>query len=127
MTKETYNILKRMEERPAMWLGECTLKALSSFLMGYQSGLTDKGIDEHILPTFEFFEWIKNKLGYYESTAGWANMILASTMGLDPKNIDWDSYDINVSSIQHNTSFKKFYELLEDYMNEKTECNRNKK
>jgi len=123
MTEATYKILKRMEERPAMWLGECTLKAFSIFLMGYQSSLTDRGIDEDILPSSDFFEWIKEKLGYYESTAGWANMILASTIGLSPRNIKWKNYDKEVSSEQHYSSVKKFFELLEEYMDEKTEQN----
>ena len=119
MTEETYKVLKRMERRPGMWLGECTLKAFCTFLMGYQSSLVDRGFDDDILPSYEFFEWVKDKLGYYESTAGWANMILASTMGLNPKTIKWEDYDKEVSIEQHLSSIKKFYELVEEFMNER--------
>ena len=108
-----------MEERSGMWFGENTLKALSSFLAGYNICLKDQGSEESILPTNDFFEWIKEKLEYSESTAGWANMILASTIGLNPKKIKWEQYDKGVTEEQHQASIKKFYKLVEEYMNEK--------
>lgn len=65
-----------------------------------------------------FFDWVADKLGFYESTAGWHNMILAVTIGLDPQNINWENYDDGVTTEQHIQSVKRFYELVEEYVTE---------
>lgn len=119
MIKTNYKLLKQLEHRPALWTGQYTLKGLHTYLAGYEHAVRDNNLrrqeDEDVEP---FFDWIANKLGFYESTAGWANMILAVTIGLDPKHLDWNNYDSKVTREQHDLSFKKFYELLEEYVNE---------
>ena len=44
-------------------------------------------------------------------------MILAVTIGLNPKKIKWGNYDINVTKEEHEKSIQKFYALLEEYVN----------
>jgi len=118
MNKKTYTLLKLMEKRPSMWLSQNTLKSYHSFLMGYSCALHEYEIKENFGISFEFMEWTANKLGYFESTAGWANMILASTLGLNPKKTTWENYDANVTKEEHLNSVKKFYELLDEYITE---------
>ncbi|MCD2259122.1 hypothetical protein [Psychroserpens luteolus] len=117
--KKFYNILKKMEFRPAMWTGETSLKSIRIFLNGYSIALREHNIlqsSEEL--EINFHDWIANKLGFYESTSGWPNMILAVTIGLNPKSIKWENYDSKVTKEQHEKSIKKFYELLEEFMNE---------
>ncbi len=116
--KELYNILKKIKARPAMWTGELTLKSIRTFLDGYSCALFDHkiiGLNKRDEPNFH--DWTAHKLGFYESTAGWQNMILAVTIGLDPNNIEWENYDSQVTKEQHEMSIKKFYELFEEYIN----------
>ncbi|OUS02644.1 hypothetical protein A9Q86_02940 [Flavobacteriales bacterium 33_180_T64] len=117
--KEFYNVLKKIEVRPALWTGEINLKSISIFLNGYSLALHEHDIlQSPVELEINFHDWIANKLGFYESTSGWNNMILAITIGLNPKNIKWENYDSKVTNEQHEMSIKKFYELLEEFMNE---------
>ena len=108
-----------MEARPAMWTGELSLKSIRTFLDGYSYALDQhKIINPDKEDELNFHDWVANKLGFYESTAGWQNMILAVTIGLDPKSIRWENYDLEVTKEQHETSVRKFYELLEEFVKE---------
>ncbi len=114
---ENYALLKKMEARPAMWTGELTLKSIRTFLDGYSFALHEhklNELDNHEEPNFH--DWVASKLGFNESTAGWQNMILAVSIGLDPKTIEWEDYDSMVTKDQHEKSIKLFYELLEEFM-----------
>jgi hypothetical protein len=116
--KELYKLLKEMEPRPAMWTGELTLKSIRTFINGYSCALHKyEIIDFNKKDEPNFHDWTAKKLGFYESTAGWQNMILAVTIGLNPKEIKWENYDSNVTKEQHEKSIKNFYELLEEYIN----------
>lgn len=115
--KESYELLKKIEARPAMWTGELSLKSIRTFLGGYTFALYEyKLIDLDENKEEDFHDWVANKLGFDESTAGWQNMILAVSIGLDPKEIDWDNYDLEVTKEQHEKSIRKFYELLEEFV-----------
>ncbi len=106
-----------MEPRPAMWTGELTLKSIRTFLDGYSFALIENKLieqDESNDPNFH--DWIANKLGFRESTAGWHNMILAYTIGLDPNNIQWEEYDSGISKELHEKSIKRFYTLLDEFV-----------
>lgn len=126
MILECYKILKRIEQRPAMWLGETTLVNINNYCNGYHQALIDHGIIE---PSEEaFFDWVAKKLGYYESTAGWVNMILAHCMGFEPKDISWEIvFASTVTKEQHVQSVNYFYELVEEFKkeieNSKENCN----
>lgn len=115
--KQLYNILKKMEARPGMWTGEHTLKSIRIFSEGYSVALCENEImDLSNQSSLNFNDWIANRLGFSESTAGWQNMILAVTLGLNPKRIEWENYDSDVTYDQHIKSIEKFYELLEEFI-----------
>ena len=105
-----------MEARPAMWTGELSLKSIRTFIDGYSFALSEYQLIETNEKELNFHDWVANKLGFYESTAGWQNMILAVTIGLDPKTIRWENYDSEVTKEQHEKSIRKFYELLEEFV-----------
>lgn len=66
---------RSFRQRPAMYLGEKSITALQIFISGYFFGLDLFEIaHEDILRDFNGF--VQTKYGYYESTAGWKNMIL---------------------------------------------------
>lgn len=115
MIIECYQLLKEIEKRPAMWTGEVNLKSIKLFVSGYYQALIDnKIVPENI--DEPFFDWVANKLGYFESTAGWANMILAYTLGFEPQSIIWEEvFDYNVTKEQHLRSLQQFYELVEQF------------
>ncbi len=119
MILDCYDILKVIERRPAMFIGENTLKGIHTFISGYYLVLLDKEIVPATHMDEPFFDWVADKLGYYESTAGWANMIVAESMGFDTKEINWEVvFDTPISNEQHSISINRFYELLEEFKKE---------
>jgi hypothetical protein len=54
-------------------------------------------------------------LGFYESTAGWAKMILAITLGLDPRTIRWEGYDVTATGAQLIEATERCFTLLDEY------------
>lgn len=123
MILECYNLLKSIEKRPAMYIGESTLKGIKIFISGYYFALLENNIDREY-QSDPFFDWTANKLGYYESTAGWVNMILAHCLGIKPRDIIWEEFfDLHISNEQHLNSIKLFYELIEEYKNENLKKN----
>jgi hypothetical protein len=116
MVLECYQTLKLIEPRPAMFLGDATLKSIHIYITGYYQALLDQGFVTKAHTAEPFFDWIANKLGYYESNAGWVNMIVAASMGFEAKSIVWeDVLKTEKSFEQHNLSVKRFYELLEEF------------
>ena len=73
-----YDLIDLMKIRPAMYIGECKISAMSSFLDGYFFCSHIHGIEqEKVFPPFWYFhEWAKEEYNWYESTAGWKNIIL---------------------------------------------------
>ena len=118
MIIECYKLLKEIEKRPAIWTGEADLKSIKNFVSGYYQALIDnKIVPENI--DEPFFDWVADKLGYFESTAGWANMILAYSIGFKPESIIWEEvFDYNVTKEQHLRSIQIFYELVEQFKDE---------
>lgn len=111
-----YDVLATLETRPGMYMSDITLNHFMTYLFGYEMAMRNVGIKDMSKPKFQgFHEFVKEKYGYFESTAGWANMILAATIGLSPKNIRWENYDINVTREQHLESIKTFYSLINEY------------
>jgi hypothetical protein len=102
-----------------MWTGEATLKSINNYISGYYHALLDNKIVQKPHTDEPFFDWVAKKLGYYESTAGWANMILAFSIGFKPENISWEEvFATPVTNEQHMKSIKFFYELVEQFKNE---------
>ena len=115
--REHYDLLKKMESRPQLWTGDIRLKSIRTFLDGYSYALYENNLNNSTnSEELNFHDWVANKLGFNESTAGWHNMILAVTMGLDPKKMEWKNYDSEVTVNEHKESIKLFYKLLEEYI-----------
>ena len=113
---DIYNVLERVRKRPGLYIGEENLNSLLVYIGGYSGAMMDAKIACVSKPEFGgFHEFVREKYGYSESTMGWANMILASTLGLDPKNIRWENYDNDVSREQYKESINVFYKLLDEF------------
>lgn len=83
-----YQTLKRIRKRPAMWLGTSDINKLKSYIDGYCRALIDAGIygakqQTSLFPLDFWFmhEFSKIKTHSYESTSGWANLILKECGG----------------------------------------------
>lgn len=99
-----------------MYIGDLDLDNLKTYIHGYQRAMDDAKINDVSTPEFHgLHEFVRKKYNYFESTAGWANMIKAVVLGLDPENISWESYDKNITFEQQKEALAKFYELLEEY------------
>lgn len=73
MTK--YELLDKIRRRIGMYIGAASPTHLQSFLSGYYlANRMERNKTEE--PNFQdFHDWVAKKLGYAESTSGWANMI----------------------------------------------------
>ncbi len=121
MIKDCYKLLKEMEYRPQLYVGECSLKAINLFIAGYNFCLSEFKLIKPNNEMDPFFDWVANKLGYYESTAGWVNMINRYTMGYssESKSNSWEEFlEIKMTDEQNLKAVKYFYELLEVYIKE---------
>lgn len=100
-----------------MYTGEASLKSIQTYLMGYWTALSDHHLSNEPGNTgLSFHDWVADKLGYTESTAGWPNMILAYSMGLNPKKVNWNIFlETPVKREQHERSIALFYQLLEEF------------
>ena len=107
--KHLYPLLKEIEPRPALWIGEYSLN-------GYSLALAQHKLLPLEEDTPNFHEWVAYKLGFYESTAGWHNMILAVTLGWNPTTIQRENYAVEVSLEQHKRSIQLFYTLLDEFV-----------
>ncbi|OYE04252.1 hypothetical protein [Nostoc sp. 'Peltigera membranacea cyanobiont' 232] len=76
--KNLYEILEMMRPRPQMFLGQRSLTALSGFIGGYFFAMEENGIliEEENPPFSQFHDWVARYYKWYESTAGWKNIIL---------------------------------------------------
>lgn len=115
-----YELLKRMENRLHVFISISlhTLRGIHTFLSGYKLGLLVNDIPDTD-KFMRFSDWIAKKLKFYNSTMNWwPDMILASTIGMDPNQVNWTIFSENYSSVteeQHAKSIKRFYELLEEF------------
>ena len=117
MTERTYSILKKLEKKPGMYLGKPTLKAFSDFLRGYDTALKDLEVSENFFPSYDFYQFVACKLDFSESAVSWDDMILAFSMGFDPKeSIQWETYFNGATKEQHYESINLFYKLVHEYL-----------
>lgn len=113
---ENYPLLKLIERRTALYTGQLSLYSIYAYLGGYSHALRDNEIKGKDLRNISFHDYVAKKLGYYESTAGWANMILAFSIGLVPKTIKWTPFfEMHITIEQHAKSVELFYKLLEEF------------
>ena len=71
--------------RPEMYIGKKNVTILRAFIDGYfyaENNSLEKEKFE------EFHDWVANYFGWFESTAGWNNIILEECNGDEEKAID---------------------------------------
>jgi hypothetical protein len=74
--ESVYDLLGWIRKKPGLYVGEPSIQRLASFISGYDAGLGHvgfglrDGVDFH-----RFHGWVAHRLGFAESTSGWANMI----------------------------------------------------
>lgn len=73
-----YELIDLIKVRPGMYIGDNKISTLYTFLGGYQFASMVHNIeDEKVFPPFWYFhDWVKEKFNWFESTAGWKNIIL---------------------------------------------------
>ena len=114
--KNIYELIETLSVRTAMYTGEHKLSNIRSFIDGYTFAMEDVELRSQFLSDFGgFHDWVAEKLGFSESTAGWQNMILAIEMGIPPKEVKWTSYAVNASEEQHKSSVARFFDLVSEY------------
>jgi hypothetical protein len=80
------------------------------------SAMDHAGMKDASEPPFpDFDEWVRKQFGFRESTMGWANMILAVTLGLDPRAVNWEDFDKGATREQLFEATRRSFELLEEY------------
>ena len=74
---ELYDLLQRIKERPAMYLGSRSITCLNAFLNGYLGARHDMGVPrtQQEIEFEEFQEWIRKKFRI-TSSQSWAKIIL---------------------------------------------------
>jgi hypothetical protein len=119
MNKREYSIydaLKTIRKRPGMYAGDIDLNAIKTYLAGYTMAMIDAELEDVSEPEFHsFHEFVRAKYNYFESTAGWANMIKAIVIGLEPENLVWEDYDKDMTFEQQKEALVLFYDLLEEF------------
>jgi hypothetical protein len=111
-----YTILDAVRLRPGLYIGKPSPEHLFVFLGGYQMAMQHAGIEEVSEPPFQgFHDWVATRLGFFESTAGWSNMLMAVTLGLNPKSIRWENYDASATQETHKQALDTFFTLLDQY------------
>jgi len=92
-------LIKKIEKRPAMYIGENSISCLKAFLDGWQLALDYDYIDSLLFQ--EFQSWVELKYGL-PNTRGWHSIILFHSQ---------DQPD----------ALCTFFELFNDYLNERNQ------
>ncbi len=88
MAEDFYELLDAIRLRPGLYVSPKSVTALYNFIGGY---LTASGheIGHSTQPPYrEFNNWVAMKLGLYESTSGWRNMLLKDENADEEKAFD---------------------------------------
>ncbi len=79
-----------------MYIGDKKITILRAFIDGYLFALEANNINLAEKEKFtEFHDWVANYFGWYESTAGWKNIILEECNGNEEIAVDkfFELYD----------------------------------
>ncbi|MDI9310939.1 MAG: hypothetical protein QM535_12050 [Limnohabitans sp.] len=121
MIIECYPLLKKIQEKPQLYTGGNRLQDICILITGYYYALIEHKIILQPLELDPFFDFVTQQLEYSESNAGWVNMILAVSLDLNPKNINWNEFiALQITNEKHQKSISLFYDLLEKYKNLKS-------
>lgn len=100
-----YQMLNRIRKQSGMWLGTSDINVLKAYIDGYRTALMDLDIYSQKTKTSLFpldfgfmHEFSKIKTNSYESTCGWANLIL--------KECDYN----------HKLAQERFFEYLDEFL-----------
>lgn len=100
MNLETfYELLEKIHQRPALYLGESSITVFSGYFYGFFEGSKLYKDKRTVVELRKFHDWVAMRLGYFESTSGWKNMLLKSENGNEEK------------------AFKKFFVFLDEFKN----------
>lgn len=98
LPKSIFELLtsENFRNRPAMFIGEKKISILRAFIDGYLLGAERDNTTLREKEKFaEFHDWVANYFGWYESTAGWKNIILKECNGNEESAVDkfFEIYD----------------------------------
>lgn len=97
LDESVYYMLDLIRKRPGMFIVEPSIIRLHAFINGYSAGLLRAGYSLRDARQLSLFhDWVAQRLGFFESTSGWVNMIR------DKSTSDADA-------------FWRFYALLDEY------------
>lgn len=99
--EEFYNWLDVIRQRPAMYLGDSTITTFKGYFYGYLEGSKLWNNKKVVAELRKFHDWVAMRLGYFESTSGWKNMLLKSENGDEEK------------------ALKKFFVFLDEFKKRK--------
>ena len=101
LVETVFDFLSSVRKRPGLYFGETSLSRLQAYLLGYEAGLAKCGKSLAGADQFHsFHDWVAARLGFTSSISGWYKMIQSKSEN-DEK------------------AFHYFYELLDQFCNEK--------
>ncbi len=103
-------------KRTPMYTGEFSLRSIFCYIDTYRWALLEHGFIDR--DEIDFHEYTRKKLGFHESTAGWANMILPYSLGYDVNMKDWcweDLQNRHVSLEEHKKSIELFFRMVDEF------------
>jgi len=88
--KDIYEFFEKIRERPTLYVGKKSLTRIQMYFYGYLHALDwqDIDFDQRKFGPYNFHDWVAKKLGWYESTSGWLDMILKEVDGDEEKAVD---------------------------------------
>lgn len=118
MQYDIYDVIlgSRLRNRPGMFIGEVTPNNLAVFISGYRIAMMDLGyVDTSAPPYADFYDWVADKLDFSQLTFGWAEIILAKTLGGDREIVDWENFSRNATRAQLEEATRRSFELIEEF------------
>lgn len=88
--------LEHFRKRTPMYTGDWTITSLAAFINGFGLATSINNLNDNDTFRFnEFPDWIAKYFGWFESTAGWKNIILKECNGDERKALDrfFELYD----------------------------------
>jgi hypothetical protein len=86
---DVYETISLIRQRPALYIGSHSLIRLRAFLNGCFYLAREQDIHCSESPDFGgLHDWLAKRFGWYESTAGWCNIILQECGDDDSKALD---------------------------------------